>query len=77
MHVMPVVINIYQKSQVSKNSVHTTFCFKLSKTATETYEMLDPAIQAETMSRTQTFYQFSKFKIGLISCNKAVYSGHP
>jgi len=40
------------------------FCFKLGKTATESYEMLKTAFGEQAMGRSQTFQWFSRFKAG-------------
>jgi len=40
------------------------FCFKLGKTATECYEMLNTAFGEQAMGRSQTFQWYSRFKAG-------------
>jgi hypothetical protein len=39
--------------------------------------MFKLAFKEETMSRSQTFYCFSKFKSAVTSTNDAEHSGHP
>jgi hypothetical protein len=46
------------------------FCFILGKIATETY-MLKLAFEGETISRTQTFKWFLKFRSGMTSVKDA------
>jgi len=43
------------------------FCFKIGKTATETYQLLQQAYGEDAMGRTQVFDWFRRFKEGRIS----------
>jgi len=52
-------------------------CFKLEKTATETWKMLQQAFGDECMSRTQCFEWYSRFKIGRTSIDEDPRSGRP
>jgi len=40
------------------------FCFKIGKTATETYQLLQQAYGEDVMGRTQVFDWFRRFKVG-------------
>jgi len=53
------------------------FCFKLGKTSTETWEMLQQAFGDECMSRTQCFEWYSHFKTGRTSIDEDPRSGLP
>jgi len=53
------------------------FCFKLGKTATETWKMLQQAFGDECMSRTQCFEWYSRFKTGRTSIDEDSRSGRP
>ena len=68
---------------MEEQSVCVKFCFKLGKTATETWKMLQQAFGDECMSRTQCFEWYSLFKtrrtsidedfqIGRASCRERV-----
>lgn len=53
------------------------FCFKLGKTATETYQMLRTAYGEEAMGKSQAFEWFSKFKRGVTSVKDENRLGRP
>jgi hypothetical protein len=53
------------------------FCFRLGKTASETYEMLKTALGDNAMGRTQTGEWFSRFKRGENSVEHSERSDHP
>ena len=53
------------------------FCFKLRKTATETWKMLQQAFGDECMSRTHCFEWYSHFKTGRNSMDEDRRSGRP
>jgi hypothetical protein len=53
------------------------FCFKLGKTATERWEMLQQAFGDECMSRTQRFEWYSRLKTGRTSIDEYPRSGRP
>jgi hypothetical protein len=57
--------------------VREKFCFKLGKTATETWKMLQQAFGEEFTSRTQCFEWYSHFKIGRTSIDEDPRSGRP
>jgi len=49
---------------LEEQRVCVKFCFKLGKTATETWKMLQQAFEDDCMSRTQCFEWYSRFKTG-------------
>ena len=53
------------------------FCFKLGKTATESWKILQQAFGDECMSRTQCFEWYSRFKTGRTSIDEDPRSGRP
>ena len=53
------------------------FCFKLEKTATETWKLLQQAFGDECMSRRQCFEWYSRFKTRRTSIDKDYRSGRP
>jgi hypothetical protein len=56
--------------------VREKFCFKLGKTATETWKMLQQAFGDEFTSRTQCFEWYSHFKTGRTSIDEDPRSGN-
>ena len=53
------------------------FCVKLRKSATETFDMLQPAYGDDAMSRARCFEWHSRFKNGRMSLDDAERSGQP
>jgi len=53
------------------------FCFKIGKTATETYQLLQQAYGEDAMGRTQVFDWFRRFKEGRTSVESDPRSGRP
>ena len=53
------------------------FCFKIGKTATETYQLLQQAYGEDAMGRTQVFDWFRPFKEGRTSVESDYRSGRP
>ena len=53
------------------------FCFKIGKTATETYQLLQQAYGEDAMGRTQVFDWFHRFKEGRNSVESDPHSGRP
>ncbi len=53
------------------------FCFKLGKSATETYEMIKSAYGDDAMSRSRVFEWFARFKAGRESTEDDERSGRP
>jgi len=53
------------------------FCFKIGKTETETYQLLQPANGEDAMGRTQVFDWFCRFKEGRTSVESDPRSERP
>jgi len=51
------------------------FCFKIRKTATETYQLLQQAYGEDAMDHTQVFDWFHRFKEGRTSVESDPRSG--
>ena len=62
---------------LKEQRVCVKFYFKLGKTATETWKMLQQAFRDECMSRTQCFECYSRFKTGRTSIDEDSRSGRP
>jgi len=55
------VIAIFTVCESTEQSIFITFCFKMEKSATETYQLLQQAYGEDAMGRTQVFDWFSRF----------------
>ena len=53
------------------------FCFKIGKTATEMYQLLQQAYGEDAMGRTQVFDWFRRFKEGITSIESNPHLGRP
>jgi transposase len=53
------------------------FCFKLGKSASETYELLQKAYGSDSLSRSTTFEWFKRFREGRQSMEDVERSGRP
>ena len=53
------------------------FCFKIGKTATETYQLLQQAYGEDAMGRTHVFDWFRRFKEGRTTVESDLRSGRP
>jgi len=62
---------------LEEQHVCVKFYFKLGKTATETWKMLQQAFGDKCMSRTQCFEWYSHFKTGRTSIDEDPRSGQP
>ena len=60
---------------LEEQGVCVKFCFKLGKTATETWKMLQQAFGDECMSRTQCFEWYSRFNTRRTSIDEDFWSG--
>ena len=56
------VIAIFTMCESIKQRISIKFCFKIGKTATETYQLLQQAYGEDAMGRTQVFGWFCRFK---------------
>ena len=62
---------------LEERRVSVKFCFRLGKTATEMWKMLQQAFKDECMSRTQYFEWYSHFKTGRTLIDEDPRSGRP
>ena len=58
------VIAIFTMCESTEQRICIKFCFKIGKTATETYQLLQQAYGEDAMGRTQVFDWFRRFKEG-------------
>ena len=61
------VIMIFTMCESTEQRICIKFCFKIGKTATETYQLLQQACGEDAVSRTQMFDWFRRFKEGRTS----------
>jgi len=61
----------------SEQRIWIKFCFKIGKTTTETYNLLQQAYGEDVMGRTQVFDWFRRFKEGRTSVESDPRSGRP
>jgi len=61
------VIAIFTICESTEQCICIKFCFKIGKTAVETYQLLQQAYGADAMGRTQVFDWFHQFKEGRTS----------
>jgi hypothetical protein len=64
-------------STLTKQCMCVKFCFKLGKTFTETFEMLQKVFGDETTSRTRTYEWYRRFKDSQTSTEDDPHSGRP
>jgi len=55
------VIAIFMMCESTEQRICIKFCFKIRKTATETYQLLQQTYGEDTMGRTQVFDWFRQF----------------
>ena len=58
------VIAIFTMCESTEQRICITFCFKIGKIATETYQLLQKAYGEDAMGHTQVFDWFRRFKEG-------------
>jgi len=56
------VIAIFTMCESTEQRICIKFCFKIRKTATEMYQLLQQAYGEDAMGRTQVFDSFRQFK---------------
>jgi hypothetical protein len=56
------VIAIFMVCESTEQRIYIKFCFKMVKTSTETYQLLQLAYGEDAMGRTQFFDWFRRFK---------------
>ena len=71
------VIVIFTMCESTEQRVCIKFCFKIRKTATETYQLLQQAYSEDAMGHTQVFDWFRQFKEGRTSIESDLRSGQP
>ena len=62
---------------LEEQSFCVKFCFKLGKTFTETFQMLQQAYGEDCLSRTQCYEWYQRFKSGRTSIEDEPKSGQP
>jgi len=71
------VITIFTMCESTEQRICIKFCFKIGKTATETYQLLQQAYGEDAMGRTQVFDWVSRFKEGRIFVQSNPRLGRP
>ena len=61
------VIAIFTMCESTEQRICIKFCFKIGKTAPETYQLLQQAYSEDPVGRTQVFDWFRRFKEGRTS----------
>jgi len=61
------VIAIFTMCQSTEQCICIKFCFKIRKTTTQTYQLLQQAYSEDAMGHTQLFDWFCRFKEGRTS----------
>ena len=69
------VIAIFTMYESTEQRICIKFCFKIRKTTTETYQLLQQAYGEDAMGRTQVFDWFHRFKEGRTSVESDPRSG--
>ena len=75
-----IVINynfVIKMNMKEEQRVAIKFCFKLGKTASESYQMITQAYGQEALSKTTVFEWFSRFRAGGDSVKDLPRSGRP
>jgi len=62
---------------LEEQRVCVKFCFKLGKTFTETFQMLQQAYGEDCLSRTQCYEWYQRFKSSRTSIEDELKSGRP
>src|SRR5215469_4681012 len=71
------VTAIFTMCESTEQRICIKFCFKIRKTATETYQLLQQAYGEDAMGRTQVFDWLRRFKEGRTSVESDPRSGRP
>jgi len=71
------VIAILTMCESTKQHICIKLCFKIGKTATETYQLLQQAYGEDAMGRTHVFDWFRRFKEGRTSVESDPRLGRP
>ncbi|UYV68878.1 GVQW3 [Cordylochernes scorpioides] len=62
---------------IEKQRVCIEFCFKLGKTASDSFQMLKQAFKGDALSQPRTFEWFARFKAGRTSVKDDLHTGRP
>jgi len=71
------VIAIFTMCESTEQLICIKFCFKIGKTATETYQLLQQAFGEDAMGRTQVFDWFRPLKESRTSVESELRLGRP
>ena len=71
------IIAIFTMCESTEQGICIKFCFKIGKTATGTYQLLQQAYSEDAMGRTQVSDWFRRFKDGRTSVESDPRSGRP
>jgi len=71
------IIAIFTMCESTEQCICIKFCFKIGKTATETYKLLQQTYGEDAMGHTQVFDWFRRFKEGRTSVESDPRSGRP
>jgi len=71
------VIAIFTMCESTKQRICIKFSFKIGKTATETYQLLQQAYGEDAVGCTQVFDWFRRFNEGRTSVGSDPHSGRP
>ena len=71
------IIAIFMICESTEQSICIKFCFKIGKTTTETYQLLQQAYGEDEKGCTQVFDWFCRFKEGRTSVESDSRSGRP
>jgi len=71
------VMAIFMMCESTEQRICIKFCFKIGKTATETYQLLQQAYGEEAMGHKQVFDWFCQFKEGRTSAESDPHLGRP
>jgi len=71
------VIAIFTLCESTEHRICIKFCFKIGKTSTETYQLLQEAYGEDVMGRTRVVDWFRRFKEGRTSIESENLSGRP
>jgi len=71
------VIAVFTMCESTEQHICIKFYFKIGKTATETYQLLQQAYVEDAMGRTQVCDWFRRFKEGRTSAERDPHSGRP
>ena len=71
------LIAIFTMCESTEQHICIKFCFKIGKTATETYQLSQQAFGEDVMGRTQVFDWFRRFREDRTSVESDFRSGRP